>query len=274
MKQIIAAFGGHERATDTLRWAAELAHVTSTPLAVVNVFAPTSAEVEPNWYDELVGDRRALIDGVMDELAAAGTTVDAEVVVLKGHEPLDELARYVEDREDALVVIGTSDTHRPGGLGFGRPAHTLLHRVVQPVAMVPDDREPIAGGIVTVGVDGSGANAVAVEYAEQLAAATGSTLHAVFAYDPLDDTFTRPDHWHTHSDEVRRVVDKVSAAPHELFMAAGHPAQALIEHAERERAWAVVTGTRGRGGFDGLVLGRVPAQLIAHSRCPLIVVPH
>jgi nucleotide-binding universal stress UspA family protein len=270
MKKITVAFGSHDQATATLRWAAELAHVSHTPLEVVSVFEPTYSEVSPDWYDELVAERREQIESVVADFADLGT----EVVVLKGHEPIEELARHLDSSRDALGVIGASDSHRPGGFGFGRPAHTLLHHSSEPIAMVQAGYEPISGGVITVGVDGSGPNAMAVEWAEQLAAATGATLHAVFAYDPMDDTFTRREGWHRHSDEVRRVVDKVSTAPVQLYMAAGHPAQVLIEHAQRERAAAIVTGTRGRGGFDGLVLGRVPGQLIAHSTCPLIVVPH
>ena len=270
MKKITVAFGAHEAATATLRWGAELAHVSHTPLEVVNVFEPTYSEFSPSWYDELIAERRRHIETVVRDFADLGT----EVIVLKGHEPIEELARYIDSSPGSLGVIGASDTHRAGGLGFGRPAHTLLHHSVEPIAMIHPDYEPIAGGIIAVGVDGSGSNAVAVEWAEQLAAATGATLHAVFAYDPMDDTFTHEKNWHHHSDEVRRVVDKVSTAPVELFMAAGHPSQVLIEHAQRERAAAIVTGTRGRGGFEGLVLGRVPAQLIAHATCPLIVVPH
>ena len=270
MQKITVAFGAHDQATATLRWAAELAHTTSTPLEVVNVFEPSFAEFNPTKYDEMVAEQRGRIEGVVKDFADLGS----EVIVLSGHDPIEEIARYLDNSPGSLCVIGASGSDAAGSFGFRRPAHALLHQTSQPVAMIHADYEPIVGGVVTVGVDGSEANVVAVEWAEQLAADTGATLHAVFAYDPMDDTFTHPDGWHRQSDEVRRVVDKVSAAPVELFMAAGHPSHVLIEHARRERATAIVVGTRGRGGFEGLRLGRVPAQLISHATCPLIVVPH
>ncbi len=270
MKKITVAFGAHDQATSSLRWAAEVAHATETPLEVVNVLEPTYAEINPPWFQELLDDRRAQIESVVSDYDG----LTHEVVVLHGTDPYEQLRQFVSSTPGSLVVIGAHDTHAAGGFGAGRPAHALLHHVHEPVAMIHPGYEPLSGGVIVVGVDGSGPNAVALEWAEQFAAAIGSTLHAVFAYNPMDDTFTHAEGWHRHSDEVRTIVDKVGSVPIKLYMAAGHPSEVLLEHAQRERAAAIVVGTRGRGGFDGLVLGRVPAQLIAHATCPLIVVPH
>ena len=51
----------------------------------------------------------------------------------------------------------------------------------------------------------------------------------------------------------------------------GRPANALIETAERERAQLIVVGSRGHGGFMGLLLGSVSEQVVRHAPCPVVV---
>jgi nucleotide-binding universal stress UspA family protein len=51
----------------------------------------------------------------------------------------------------------------------------------------------------------------------------------------------------------------------------GAPAQALIEAGTD--ADLLVVGTRGHGGFVGLLLGSVSQQCAHHSPCPIVIVP-
>jgi nucleotide-binding universal stress UspA family protein len=51
----------------------------------------------------------------------------------------------------------------------------------------------------------------------------------------------------------------------------GNPARALL--AASEDADLLVVGSRGHGAFVGALLGSVSHQVVAHARCPVVVVP-
>ena len=63
------------------------------------------------------------------------------------------------------------------------------------------------------------------------------------------------------------------AGPAEIERAAvaGPPAQTLIESAPG--AELLVVGSRGRGGFLGLLLGSVSQQCAQHPPCPVVILP-
>jgi nucleotide-binding universal stress UspA family protein len=51
------------------------------------------------------------------------------------------------------------------------------------------------------------------------------------------------------------------------------PVPGLIEIADRENAEAIVVGKRARGSLSEHLLGSVAADLVHHSRRPVVVVP-
>jgi len=84
-------------------------------------------------------------------------------------------------------------------------------------------------------------------------------------------------------EDVRRAAEKLveselaelgsalSGVDVERTVVEGAAAPALIEAAEG--ADLLVVGSRGRGGFAGLLLGSVGQQCAHHAPCPLVIVP-
>ena len=131
---------------------------------------------------------------------------------------------------------------------------------------------------IVVGVDGSEGSVKALRHAIGLAQKFGSTVEAIcvwsfpVAYSPL------PVAWHPDEaaqEIVNQVGDTVfgSTWP-DWFTTAireGSPADVLI--ARSTSADLIVVGSRGFGGFAGLLLGSVSAQCAEHAHCPVLVVP-
>lgn len=136
---------------------------------------------------------------------------------------------------------------------------------------------------VVVGVDGSPESMTAVEWAALDAARRHRRLHVVHAYawpvvyPPLGAQQT-PALRKAIREAAERVVDAAVAragqaaagVPVTTTLAVEPAATALLHAAQH--ADSVVVGSRGLGGFTGLLLGSVGVQLAAHAPCPAVVV--
>ena len=137
---------------------------------------------------------------------------------------------------------------------------------------------------IVVGVDGSEAAQDALRWAVAEAQVRAAQLQVVHAWQlpyvgptpfagmviDLDDLEASAQVVLEHA--VADVDMTGLAAPTELVLANRTPAIALVEAAKG--ADLLVVGTRGRGGFTGLLLGSVSQQLTHHAPCPIVIVPH
>jgi len=133
---------------------------------------------------------------------------------------------------------------------------------------------------VVVGVDGSDSSRQALRWGLQQAALTGGALRVVTCWDyPVSYGWTPPNLSDFDPEpDVRRVLDDLVAdevpagSPVEVerVVLRGHPAQCLVD--EAAGAALLVVGTRGHGGFTGLLLGSVGEYCVTHAPCPVVVV--
>jgi nucleotide-binding universal stress UspA family protein len=154
-------------------------------------------------------------------------------------------------------------------------------------------------GTIVVGVDGSAGSDAALRWALAEARLRGSRLRLVHAYEtprmPVSDVglgvvggMAVPTGVTEETEELRRVVetearslidDALGRAGDEAtggleidrIPAHGPPAATLIESARN--AELLVLGSRGRGGFLGLLLGSVSQQCAQHPPCPVVILP-
>ncbi|MEU3660644.1 universal stress protein [Streptomyces sp. NPDC032940] len=133
---------------------------------------------------------------------------------------------------------------------------------------------------LVVGVDGSTAGYAAVDWAVDYAARHGLRLRLV--YGSLWERYegavpsgpARPPGQVMAENVVAVAAERAGrrdpALPVTTEVAAEDPAKALLERGRE--AHAVVTGSRGRGGIPGLLLGSVGLAVAARATCPVIVV--
>lgn len=136
---------------------------------------------------------------------------------------------------------------------------------------------------IVVGVDRSASSAAALRWAAAEAQVCTATLEVVHAY-PAPLAYTGPEEVIAHIDPElhRAMTDKlarlVTAAHADLegieVHRRLHPGRASDGILEAARdADLVVVGSRGAGGFEGLLLGSTAASCVRASACPVVVVP-
>lgn len=129
---------------------------------------------------------------------------------------------------------------------------------------------------IVVGIDGSPESKAALRWAIDEARLRRARLVAVFAWHYgvfLDGPqVVVPDLERSAEEVLDAAVDEagVDGVEVERRTVQGTPAQALVEAAKE--AELLVVGSRGRGGFSGLLLGSVSQQCVHHATCPVVVV--
>lgn len=139
-------------------------------------------------------------------------------------------------------------------------------------------------GTIVVGFDGSPHSRAALEYAAREARvhvsdlrvvtvwhvpamAYGSGLGPAPGFDPheLEEAAQA-----TAAEASAQLGNDATQLKLETRVREGQPARILVE--EAADADVLVIGSRGLGGFSGLLLGSVSQQCAAHASCPVVIV--
>ena len=291
---IVVGVDGSTRSLDAVRWASHEAVLRGRPLHLV-----AAIRGEPSTYGnaftlgapQFAAKRREGKLRLSRGRSAAQPATGGGPVVTEhlgfGH-PVDILLEQSEDA--AMLVVGSRGLGRwaDGILGSVSTA-TVLHARC-PVAVIrelPPADEPLRGGPVVVGVDGTEHSEPALAEAFETASLHGVELVAVHAWSDshLSTAFrTDPDgeslDWDAiataeHAVLAERLAgwtDRYPDVAIRRVVVHDNPAQELIT--ESKSAQLVVVGRRGRGGFKSMLLGSTSRNLLHRALCPLLIVTH
>jgi nucleotide-binding universal stress UspA family protein len=290
MEKIVVGVDGSQHGARALRWAVGYAATIGGRVIAVQAWSISAfaygglgfGAIDLREYEHAA--RESLQRTVADQAGGVPDGVEIEQRVLEGGTAavLLDLAR---DESADLLVVGSRGHGGFAGLLLGSVSATLAHHTPCPLAIVPAAwrEEPGARretGAVVVGVDGSRGAAEALHWVLSRAERLDRRVIAVSAWEPPLDPFgvvklivdlgefaTRE-----LAESVAAETDSAGVDVQQLTME-GTAASVLLYVAEQEHADMVVVGTRGRGGFAGLLLGSTSSTLAHHAPSPLVIVP-
>jgi nucleotide-binding universal stress UspA family protein len=279
---IVVGVDGSPSSDVAVVWAARDAALRGVPLTFLHVM-PVAAS--PAWLDMGLPDdywgwqqkRGQEVVALARDIANKATAgqerlqLDADVVSGNTVGTLVDRSRHAD-----LLVVGSRGLGKWSRRVLGSVSSSLVRHAHCPVAVIHDDSHPAADAPIVVGVDGSPASELAIEIAFDEASRRGVELIVVHTWHDVDYEF--PDvKWTDLTPREDRVVSEQLAGWCERYpdvvvrreLMRDRPARQLVE--QSQGAQLVIVGSRGRGGFVGMMLGSVSATVVESVRIPVIV---
>lgn len=284
-EKILVGYDGSVFAEHALDWAIEEAKVAQLPLTVVvstgrpvvadaSITGPFLEKIEQEAEDTAkAGVRKALEAGVKAE----GVLERGDVAGVLVHEATAH----------SLVVVGKRGLHGIRGRLGSVSAATAAHAKC-PVVVLPEEHNSGEGdfaGRVVLAVDKLGAKSPAVRHAADYAQRHGKAVSIVTVIptvtslpsgsEELDQAIAQQltEPARSLGESVQQVFAEYAPdVQTQVHVLSGRPADALVDVSES--ADVVVMGTRGHGGFRGLLVGSVSQAVLVDAVCPVMVVPN
>ncbi|MCL2490368.1 MAG: universal stress protein [Propionibacteriaceae bacterium] len=287
--RVVVGYDGSAGAVNALTHAARLANDRCLTLLMImalphlNPKVPRTAralKLDPDYLTHIKARAQRKLDAATEQLASQYPDLKTENALLSA----DPAGALVEaSRDAALVVVGVRG-HSAELLSpmLGGVSGSVIAHATGPVMVVPDGIHHMANGPVVVGLvdaaDALAAARVAITEAE-LRKVPLVAMHAWEIAPELSDfeTYARID-----SEQEQKELDAMLATLTDPLLEAhpgvvverrvvqATPRAALVQASQQ--ASLIVLGSRGLGGFAGLLMGSVSRAVIRESDCPVIVV--
>ncbi|WP_105032459.1 universal stress protein [Arthrobacter ruber] len=301
---IVVGVDGSDQSTCALLWAAREAERRTSPLYVVTaytvpVFAASSMDAGYATVDDdviresaqaVLNDSLTHLEGIAVDVHPRIETGDAAGVLL-------DLSEEAE-----LMVVGSRGRGGFVGRLLGSVSSALPAHAKCPTAVIPvctgarlghpeldrkprrdkDRPAPEVQPVVVVGVDGSEQARMASLAAAEEARSRGLALRVICSVAPFNGSLAwvpaPVDREALHADlAVQLAAGRDWLKSHfpdvdiRVDLVDGPPAEVLIEASASSEL--LVVGTRGRGGFTGMLMGSTSQGVLHHARGPVLIVP-
>jgi nucleotide-binding universal stress UspA family protein len=269
-------------AADALRWAARESQLHDWPVTAVLCwgFLDQHRTTPERPFDPQYSrtDARAALDAIVDEVLGEG----AAAVERRTVNDLPARGLLESSVGADLLVLGARGLGAFRQLLLGSVSQTCLHHADVPVAIVRGrTKSRDAGGErVVVGVDGSDTSQRALGWALDEARVRQAEVELIHGWrPPVVSGEMLADVYEPCEELAHSVVDTALGraeleglpVPVRTTVRMGSGGSVLVDAAKN--ADLLVVGSRGLGGFKGLLLGSVSYQVTHHAACPVVVVP-
>ena len=287
--EVVVGVDGSPESDEALVWALQEGRLRNVPVRAINVWHPDGTPVQVEQLaalhsvaelrDRLLQDVTSAVHAVVEREHAADVAVTCQV--LYGH-PVRELIR--EAGADALLVVGSRGRGSVTGSMLGSVSQSCVQYSNGTVAVIRGRRRDAEAGRVVVGVDGSPGSVNALRFAEEAAVVRGAFLQVVHAWTlpylgfagrsgglpqaAVDEVAVKAAD--TLRDSLQRASVDATRSDVEMWLVESAPNLALLQAAAN--ADLLVVGSRGYGGWKGLLLGSVSTLSVTQSPCPVAVV--
>jgi nucleotide-binding universal stress UspA family protein len=286
---IVVGVDGSRGSEQAVSWAAGVAAQRNLGLSIVHAL-----RVAELYYGGGLAGTGSLFDVVQEvgerivyDAVQLARAVD-ESVTNTTDMPTEPPAPLLIDlsRDATMVVLGRSGSGGFAGMLVGSTAAAVVSHAHCPVAVIRE-RDATADvpdtGPVVVGVDGSPNSERAISAAFEEASLRSVPLIAVHAwsdvtYDDMYGTARIVAEWESLEEGEERLLAQRLAGWQEKYpdveirrdLVRDRPRHALLDWSMD--AQLLVVGSRGRGGFRGMLLGSTSQALVQHAQCPVLVV--
>lgn len=281
---VVAALDGSHRDPAVIDWAAAEASATAAPLHLVHAVdlgTPLSAYGELLTSPDIVNKVEEESVRVVTDARARVLEAEPDLAVttaLPTGAPAGALLNAVEGAR--VLVVGSARKSRAERIVLGTTSLSVVAHAPCPVILVPDDAATSGDGRVVVGIDGSAHSRLAFRHALEAAALRGRRVTTVTSWNVEVENgvvVTEPGspEWETVDKRYRDMAERTIAADRDAHpeidvtveVHHGRAADRLVEVAQG--ADLLLVGSRGRGGFRGMLLGSVSQRVLGRATCPV-----